>query len=88
MESRSSDETSTAMVTLRAATSAMLVAWGTSSTEAMVVWSATPDVAEELGAACGKAKAAPKRVVDIMAILMVELIGDEAGDWRMLCLSF
>jgi hypothetical protein len=87
MESRSSDETSTGMVTLRAATSAMLVAWGTSSTEAIVVWSATVDVATELGAACGKAKAVPKSVVEMIAILMVDWIGGEVGDCWSLCLS-
>ena len=70
IESRSSDETSTAIVTLEAATSAILVAWGTSSGEAIVVWRAVLDASTELGAACGKAKAALKSVAETMVILM------------------
>lgn len=82
MVSRSSDETSTEIVMLRSATSAMLFAWGTSSGEAIVVCLGA------LEAACGKANAPLKSVADMIVVRMVEEIGEGAVDSWFRCSYF
>jgi hypothetical protein len=73
--SRSADETMTGMVTLRAATSAILVAWGTSSGDLMVVAELSSDALDTvfvLGLACGKANATLKSIAEIIGPFMLE----------------
>jgi hypothetical protein len=74
MVSRMSDGTTTGIVTLRAATSAMLVAWGASSGNAIVVAKLTSEVLDTtlaLKLACGRANAMLKSMVEMTGLFIL-----------------